>query len=285
MSVLVTGAAGMLGQDVCRSLESSGREFRAADRTVLDVTDTAGCRALLLAERPRVVIHCAAWTAVDAAEADPEGAYRLNALGALNVAAACAEVDAWMVYVSTDFVFDGDKGSAYDEFDAVNPLSVYGRSKEAGERLVRTTLPDRHMIARTAFVFGPGGPNIVRTIANAARTRPSLTFVADQVVSPTHTADLARTVIRLADDPLPGTYHVASAGACSLAELARHTVATLGLSTPVLDTTYDEYVARVNPPAHRPRRTPLLRRMLRMRGMDDLPDWRDAVAAYLAREG
>lgn len=274
----------MLGQEVCRLLDASGSPSFAANRAVLDVTDPAACRGVLGAVRPRVVVHCAAWTAVDAAESDPDAAYRVNALGALHVATACGSVGAWMVHVSTDFVFDGEKGSGYDEFDPVNPLSVYGRSKEAGERLVRTALPDRHIIARTGYVFGPGGSNLVRTIANAARTRTSLTFVRDQIASPTHTADLARVLLRLADDPLPGTYHVASAGACSMAELARFTVEALGLTIPVLDTSYDEYVARVHPAATRPRCSPLLRRMLAMRGMDDLPDWREAVAAYLARE-
>lgn len=283
MKILVTGAGGMLGRDVCAEAAARGHEAIAADRARLDVTDTGATKALLAQLRPDAVVHGAAWTNVDGAERDPAGAWRANALGAWNVAAGCAAAGAWMVHVSTDFVFDGEKGAPYTEFDPVNPLGVYGASKEAGERLVRQTLPARHLIARTAWLYGVHGRNLVYTIRDFARTRPALQFVSDQIVCPTHTADLARKLVDLAEDPLPGTYHICSAGACSLFEFAQAVVAGLGLSTPVTAMTLAEFEARFSPPARRPRATPLRRLALEMRGMDDLPTWQAALEGFLER--
>ena len=285
MKVLVTGAAGMLGRDVLDALEARGHHAFGADRATLDVSDKSACFDYLNNLRPDAVVHCAAYTNVDGAESDPDGAYQGNALGAWHIAAACAEIGAWMAYVSTDFVFDGEKGSAYDEFDTVNPVSVYGRSKEAGERLVRQTLPHKHLIARTAFLYGVHGKNIVRSIAGFAKTKPELTFVEDQVVCPTHTRDLARVLVEQIEDPLSGTYHVASSGQCSLYELAKAIVEELGLSTPVHPTTLAEFVEKFKPPARRPRFSPLLRRSLQMRGIDTMPEWRTALQEYMALPG
>jgi dTDP-4-dehydrorhamnose reductase len=273
----------MLGTDVLAECAHRGHEAVGADRARLDVTDLAACREFLARARPDAVVHCAAWTDVDGAERDPEGAYCGNALGAWHMAAACAEVGAWLAYVSTDFVFDGEKGCGYDEFDPVNPVSVYGRSKEAGERLVRQTLPERHVIARTSFLYGAHGKNIVKSIAHFARTRPELSFVTDQIVSPTHTVDLATTLLDLLENPLPGTYHVASAGECSLFAFATAIVEESGLDTPVHPTTFAEFTQKFQPPARRPQVSPLLCRALAMRKMAAPPPWRDALKAYLSR--
>lgn len=285
MKLLITGAGGMLGKDLLAACQTRGHEAIPADRTLLDVTDFDGCQALLGQLQPDAVLHCAAWTDVDGAEKDPNGAYKGNALGAWHMAAACAETGTWLAYVSTDFVFDGEKGSAYDEFDTVNPLSVYGRSKEAGERLVRQTLPQQHLIARTSFLYGVHGKNIIKSIARFAQSRPELSFVTDQIVSPTHTADVAETLLDLVENPLPGTYHVASAGECSLLELATAVVEELGLTTPVLPTTFAEFVEKYQPPARRPRHSPLLCRALALRGMNAPPPWREALQNYLALPG
>ena len=285
MSFLITGADGMVGREIDTALHRVGYPRTAAGRATLDITDFEACRRTLDRLRPTAVFHCAGWTDVDGAEGNPDAAYQANALGALHVAAACAAVGAWMVHFSSDFVFDGEKGNAYDEFDAVNPISVYGRTKEAGERFVRQTLPDRHIIVRTAYVFGPTGRNIVKNIATAAHARPVLRFVEDQIVTPTHTADLARVAIRLlVEDPLPGTYHVASSTACSLLEFARAVVTGVGLQTPVEPIRFDEYVAQVRPPARRPRISALERRMLRLRDRDDLPGWKEALTTFLERD-
>ncbi|WP_309707817.1 dTDP-4-dehydrorhamnose reductase [Armatimonas sp.] len=282
MRLLIVGAGGMLGSDVVAEAQRRGHDLVALEgRTALDITNLNDVKACLAVNRPETVINCAAWTNVDGAESEPEAAWRLNALGAAHLAAACAETNSWLLQISTDFVFDGTKGSAYHEFDPVNPQSVYGASKEAGERLVRQCLPSRHMIARTSFLYGKQGKNLVDTIVRAAKSRPSLTFVEDQLISPTSTVDLARVLLDLATDPLPGTYHVANAGQCSLLEFARFIVAEAGLSTPVLATTFAEYVATAKPAASRPQVSPLERRMLALRGMDTMPDWKDALKAYL----
>ncbi|MDX1934913.1 MAG: NAD(P)-dependent oxidoreductase, partial [Capsulimonadales bacterium] len=172
MKVLVTGAGGMLGTDVCRLLAERGHTVIATGRrdglVPLDVTDTGQTRAVIAGHRPDTVLHCAAWTDVDGAEREPEGAYRGNALSAWNVAAAAAETGARAVYVSTDFVFDGEKTTPYTEFDRTCPLGVYGASKEAGEQLFRRTLPDRHMIVRTSWLFGANGKCFPKTVLRLA---------------------------------------------------------------------------------------------------------------------
>lgn len=286
MKVLVTGAAGMLGTDLCADLAARGHDVIATDFrdgfTPLDITDTKATHDFVAAHKPDAILHCAAWTDVDGAERTPEPAYKVNALGAWNVASAASAAGAWLVHVSTDFVFDGEKGDRYDEFDAVNPLGAYGRSKEIGERLVRETLPGRHMIARTAWLYGVHGKNLPFAILNAAKTRPELSFVSDQIVCPTHTKDLSRKMIDLMENPLPGTYHVCSAGQCSLFEFAQAVVAGAGLATPVVPITLAEFAERFKPPTRRPLATPLRRRALEMRGMDDLPTWQTALEQFLA---
>lgn len=276
----------MLGTDLCADLAARGHDVVATDVrepwVPLDITDTQAVRAALAAHGPDAVIHCAAWTDVDGAEKNPNGAYKVNALGSWNLAAACADANLWMAHVSTDFVFDGEKNAPYDEFDAPHPLGHYGASKEAAERLVRQTLPARHIIARTAWLYGVHGKNLPYVIMNAARTRPELSFVSDQIVCPTHTKDLSRKLIDLIEDPLPGTYHVCSAGACSLFEFAQAVVAEAGLTTPVVSTTLAEFEAKFKPPTRRPRATPLRRLALEMRGMDDLPSWQDALRQFFA---
>jgi dTDP-4-dehydrorhamnose reductase len=289
MKVLVTGAGGMLGVDVCDALRARGHTVTPTGRTLrddirsLDVTDTRQVRTVLEAERPDVIIHCAAWTDVDGAERDPDGAYRGNALGAWNVGDGAGRVGAWMVYVSTDFVFDGAKGAPYTEFDRTNPLGVYGASKEAGEQLVRQTLPDRHLIVRTAWLFGRHGRCFPKTILRLAETKPEIPVVADQIGCPTHTVDLARKVVDLLADPLPGTYHVVSGGQCSWFEFAQAILQQAGLSTRVVPITAAEYAARFQSPTRRPPYSVLRRLALEMRGMDDLPNWQDALMVYLNR--
>lgn len=287
----------MLGTDVCAELRRREHETIGTARgggagdtareslVPLDVTDTGSCLDGIAAARPEAILHCAAWTNVDGAERDPEGAYRGNALGAWNVAAAAAKIGATMVYVSTDFVFDGTKSEPYTEFDPVNPLGVYGASKEAGERLVRQTLPDRHLIARTSWLYGRNGKNFVATIQRLAGSLPEVPVVADQVGCPTYTVDLARKLVDLIEAPLlPGTYHICNGGHCSWYEFAQAIIARSGLGTPVVPITAAEYAARFNSPTRRPAFSPMRRLALEMRGMDDLPAWQDSLDRYLAEQ-
>jgi len=286
---LVIGAAGMLGTDVCAELTARGESFVALGGRSstalpsLDITNTAAVRAALEEHRPSVVYHCAAWTDVDGAERTPDPAYAVNALGSWNVAAACAAVDALMVFVSTDFVFDGGKATPYTEFDTVNPLGAYGASKEAGERLVRQTLPDRHIIARTSWLFGPHGKNFVKTIQRLAEKLPTVPIVADQIGCPTHTADLARKIVELAADPLPGTYHVSGTGQCSWFDFARAIVERGNFTAEVVPITAAEYAERFKSPTNRPAYSVMRHQALEMRGMNDMPDWETALDHYLTR--
>jgi dTDP-4-dehydrorhamnose reductase len=287
MRVLVTGAGGMLGTDLCADLAARGHEVIAADVreaeniVPLDITHTQDTLRAVGEMRPEAILHCAAWTDVDGAERTPDPAYRVNALGAWNVAAAARAVDALMVYISTDFVFDGSKSTPYTEFDAVNPLGHYGASKEAGERLVRQTTPN-HIIARTAWLYGVHGKNFPYTILRLARERPEIPVVADQIGCPTHTRDLSRKLCELIEDPLPGTYHICNAGECSWFEFARAIVAGAGRDTKVVPITAEEYAQRFSSPTRRPAYSPMRRFALELRGMDDLPPWQDALADFLA---
>lgn len=288
MRVMVTGATGMLGSDVCAVLLSRGHKVIAATRKggdsslPLEITDTKACLLCIEKEKPDAIIHCAAWTNVDGAERDPEAAYRGNALGAWNIATGASKVGAMMVYVSTDFVFDGEKGQPYTEFDKVSPLGVYGASKEAGEQLVRQALPDRHIIARTSWLFGINGKNFVTTVQHLAEKLPEIPIVADQIGSPTFTVDLAEKLVELIEAPLlPGTYHISNAGHCSWFEFAQAIVKQSGLQTPVVPITGAEYAARFNSPTRRPAFSPLRRLALEMRGMDNMPTWQDALGRYL----
>ncbi len=294
MRVLVTGASGMLGSDVCTVLAERSHQTVATTRMggdnangsafiALEITDTEACTDCIVRERPDAIIHCAAWTNVDGAERDPEGAYQGNAFGAWNVASAAAKIGATMVYVSTDFVFDGEKGQPYTEFDRVNPLGVYGASKEAGEQLVRQTLPGRHIIARTSWLFGINGRNFVTTVQRLAQKLPEVPIVSDQIGSPTFTSDLARKLVELAEAPLlPGTYHISNSGYCSWFEFAQAIVEKSGLKTPVVPISAAEYAERFNSPTRRPAFSPMRRLALEMRGMDDLPHWNNALDRYLS---
>jgi dTDP-4-dehydrorhamnose reductase len=289
MKILVTGAGGMLGADVCEALSERDHVIVKTGRVdrpgfvALDISDTRQTVEALLLHRPDAVIHCAAWTDVDGAERTPEPAYRVNALGSWNLAYAAAQIDALLVAVSTDFVFDGTLRRPYNEFDAVNPLGAYGASKEAGERLIRETLPGRHVIARTSWLFGVHGKNFPYTILRLAQKLPEVPVVVNQIGCPTHTRDLARKLIELAEDPLPGTYHVCSAGECSWFEFATEIVRQSGLSTPVVPITADQYAERFGSPTKRPAYSPMDRLALKMRNKDDMPHWRDALADFLSR--
>jgi len=294
MHVLVTGAAGMLGADMCAELVRRGHDVVRTARdggasssspsgfVPLDITDTDACMQRIAAERPDVIVHCAAWTNVDGAERDFDEAYRVNALGAWNVATAAAQIGALMIYVSTDFVFDGAKGKPYNEFDPINPLGVYGASKAAGEQLVRQLLPGRHIIARTSWLFGANGRNFVTTIQQLAHRLPEVPVVSDQIGCPTYTVDLARKLGDLIEAPLlAGTYHVCNAGQCSWYEFAQAIVGRSGLPTPVVPITGAEFAARFKSPTRRPPYSPLRCLSLEMRGMDDMPDWTDALDRFL----
>ncbi len=275
MRVLITGAAGQLGHDCRLVCERAGDTIAALDRGALDVTDRDQVLGSLQTFRPDAVLHCATWTAVDACEADPDRAYLTNALAARWMAEACRQTGAHLVHVSTDYVFDGSKDTPYHEWDLTNPQSVYGASKAAGEREV-IDAGIGATIARTSWLCGQYGPNMVKTILKLAAERPTLTFVDDQRGHPTFTADLALMLRRLAVDRRPGVHHVTNAGPVSWFEFAQAVVAADGRDPAMVlpCATTDLQPAR---PAPRPPNSVLDNAVLRASGLPLLRDFREPL--------
>jgi len=273
--LLVTGAGGMLGRAVVECATRLGHEVHACTRAELDIVDRDATRLALVSSRPRAVINCAAYTDVDGAETDWQGAEAVNATGAWNIAAAAAEIGALIVHISTDYVFDGSKREPWLESDSVGPLGVYGETKLAGERAVAATNP-AHAIVRTAWLFGAGGRNFVDTMLALGAQRDEVSVVTDQVGCPTWTGHLAGALVELAEHPSEtGIHHIAGGGSCSWNELALEVFERAGMACRVLPTTSDQFVRRAPRPAYSvlgsERRHPLV-----------LPRWQDGVAEYLA---
>ena len=283
MRVLVTGSCGMLGRLVCSSL--------SAEHTVL-ATDIVGeCEQLDISNtdrvfevfgkfQPETVIHCAAMTDVDGCERDPDRAYLVNAIGTWNIACACAHFGCPVVYVSTDYVFDGTKDSPYTEFDKPNPINVYGASKLAGEEAVRD-LCAKHFIVRTSWVIAPHGKNFALTILNLAKQRivenetdKPLTIVADQIGSPTYAKDLAQFLSSLVGSPLYGIYHFTNSGYCSWYEFASKVIEFAGIDqVKVVPIKSEDWPT----PTRRPKYSVLRHYRLELLGRDNVRDWKEAV--------
>ncbi|MET0685625.1 MAG: dTDP-4-dehydrorhamnose reductase [Solirubrobacteraceae bacterium] len=229
MRLLVTGAAGMLGTDVAAAAGRAGHEVLALARADLDVLDAPAVRRALADARPDAVVHCAAYTNVDGAEADEAAATVLNGGAAGHVAGAAHAVGAFTVHVSSDYVFDGSASEPYLESSPTAPLGAYGRSKLAGEHAVAAAAPGAHAIVRTAWLFGAHGPNFVATMLRLAGERDALSVVDDQVGCPTFTGHLAPALVCLAEARAAGIHHVAGGGACSWYDLAAATFAARGV--------------------------------------------------------
>jgi dTDP-4-dehydrorhamnose reductase len=277
--VVVLGAAGMLGRDLCPLLETR-HEVTALPRDQADVTELEALRERVAAARAEVVINCAAATDVDRCETEPDWAYRLNAWGAWCGAAAAEAARARLIHVSTDFVFSGDADRPYTEWDPVQPIGVYGASKLAGETAVFRACR-RATVVRTQWLYGRQGKSFPRAILGAARKRPEggLRVVADQYGAPTYTRHLARKLCWLVEWPADGLYHVNNSGECNRAEWAVELLRRAGLGdVPVQLITSDEWPT----PARRPARSTLRRYALELMGQDDLPSWQEGLEEYLA---
>ncbi|MBD8500983.1 dTDP-4-dehydrorhamnose reductase [Paenibacillus arenosi] len=276
MKVLVTGADGQLGQDVVQLFHDSGHCVVACNREKLDITDQERCQQVLTDERPDVVIHCAAYTAVDQAEADVEQAYAVNAVGTRNVAEATEAIGAKLVYISTDYVFDGQGTMPYHEYDNTNPQGIYGKSKRAGEVLVQS-LSSRYFIVRTSWVFGEYGANFVKTMLKFGVERDRLSIVHDQIGSPTYTVDLAQFLLKLVETARYGIYHVSNSGVCSWFEFAEEIFKQSGINVELLPCTTEQFPR----PAPRPKYSVMESLSIRINGFDTLPHWKDALKRYL----
>ncbi len=275
MKVLITGAGGMLGHDVVLAAGNAGHDVVGFGRTELDVADGAAVDSKLGTERPDVVINCAAWTDVDGAEEAEEAAMEVNGRGAGNVAAAAAAVGASVLYVSSDYVFDGAKGAPYVETDQTAPLSAYGRTKLAGEEATAAA-NKRHFVVRSSWLFGTGGSNFVETMLRLASTQNEVLVVRDQVGSPTYTWHLAYGIVRLIEGVEFGIHHMAAGGACSWYDFAREIFEQAKVECRVLSGT-TEMLGR---PAPRP---PYSALASQREHAIELPAWRDGLAAYLSQ--
>ena len=276
MRVLVTGAKGQLGVEL---LDVLGRQHDVVglDLPELDITSAEATR-VIADTRPAWVVHAAAWTDVDGCERDPERALLVNGEGTRRVAEACRAVGAGLVYLSTDYVFDGRKGAPYLEADPVSPLSAYARSKVAGEDAVRANAP-RWAITRTAWLFGVSGKNFVKTIVEKAAAGGPLRVVDDQVGSPTYARDLAEAIAQLVSRGLTGAYHLTNAGSCSWYAFTHAILEEAGMAdvavTPMT-------TAELGRPAPRPAISVLANHAWVAAGMRPLRPWREALSAMLA---
>ncbi|MCM3602668.1 dTDP-4-dehydrorhamnose reductase [Robertmurraya korlensis] len=276
MLVLVTGINGQLGYDVVKELTAKGHEAVGVDRAQLDITDEAAVSSYVQNLKPEAIIHCAAYTNVDAAETDKEGAYKVNALGTKYLAEAAKVEDAKMVYVSTDYVFDGNGTEPYEVDHPTSPLGVYGETKLDGEIILQDTL-EKYFIVRTAWVYGINGNNFVKTMLKLAQDRNELGVVYDQVGSPTYTVDLAKFLVELVVSEKYGLYHASNEGICSWHEFAVEIFKQAKLDIKVNPLTSEEFPR----PAARPKYSVLSKKKIVENGFTPMRDWKEALKDYL----
>lgn len=282
MKVLVTGASGQLGVDTVKILQAKGYEVLGCDRQTLDITNLEQCQQVIASFRPEVIIHCAAYTAVDAAETDIDGAYLVNAVGTRNIAVAAEAVQAKVIYISTDYVFDGQGVQPYHEYDNTDPQSIYGKSKRAGEVLIQS-LSSRYFIVRTSWVYGLHGNNFVKTMLKLGQEKPQLKVVHDQKGSPTYTVDLAVFLTELMVTEKYGVYHASNSDSCTwyefTQEIFRQAVDILGVDIQaVLEPCATSEFPR---PAPRPANSVMEHLSIRTNGFTDIRSWKEGLTAFL----
>lgn len=283
MKILVTGAKGQLGSDVIIELEKRGHEVVATDVDTLDITDGEAVLAFFHAEKPQAVIHCAAYTAVDKAETESRLCRSVNALGTKYLAEEAAVFGAKFMYISTEYVFDGEKEEPYEPNDRKAPRSVYGATKSEGEEFVKAA-SDKYFIVRISWAFGPNGKNFVKTMLRLAETKTELNVVCDQEGSPTYTPDLARLLADMIGTEKYGVYHATNEGTCSWYEFACEIFRLAGKTVTVHPVTTEEYLKLVPQQARRPKNSKMDKRKLDKNGFSRLPAWEDALARFLALE-
>jgi dTDP-4-dehydrorhamnose reductase len=274
-SWLVTGAGGMLGQDVIRVARASGADVTGLTRAQLDITDGTSVLAAVRETQPDIVVNCAAWTAVDDAESHEAAAMAVNGAGPAHIAASCAAVGARLIQVSTDYVFSGTGARPYPEGYPPAPCTAYGRTKLAGEQAVLSKLPETGYVLRTAWLFGAHGPNFVATMVRLEGRQEQVRVVADQIGQPTWTADVARQIVLLANSGAEsGVYHATSRGATSWLGLAREVFRLLGADPARVTPIATSDLAR---PARRPDYSVLAHDRWLTAGLPTLPLWSESL--------
>ena len=277
MRILVTGVKGQLGYDVVAELEKRGHEAIGVDIEEMDITNAVAVKEIITSAAVDAVIHCAAYTAVDAAEDNENICRRVNVTGTDNIAKVCQELDIKMVYISTDYVFDGEGTRPWEPDDKQNPQSVYGQTKYEGEMAVMDTL-DKYFIVRIAWVFGVNGKNFVKTMLSLAETRDSLTVVNDQIGSPTYTFDLAVLLVDMVETDKYGIYHATNEGLCSWYDFAVEIFKQAHVPMEVAPVSSAQFKAK----AKRPSNSRMSKDKLEANGFNRLPTWQDALKRYLA---
>lgn len=282
MRVLVTGVNGQLGYDCMRELSSRGYdEILGIDIDDLDITNEAAVHRFINVFKPDVVMHNAAWTAVDKAEQMPDKVYMVNALGPKYIAEACKEVNAKMVYISTDYVFDGKGNNEFEINDPKNGLSIYGKTKSQGEDFVKDAM-DKYFIVRISWVFGKNGNNFVKTMLKLADMgKTELNVVCDQIGSVTYTYDLAKLLCDMIETDKYGIYHATNEGFLSWADFAKEIFKLANKNVKVNYVTTAEYKKLVPLQADRPLNSRMSKKSLDEAGFNRLPDWHDALERYL----
>ena len=296
MKILVTGVGGQLGHDVMNELigrghtgvgsdiapeysgVADGSAVTTAEYVPMDITDAAQVSEVITQVSPDVVIHCAAWTAVDAAEDDDKKAKvkAINSDGTQNIANVCKKLDCKMIYISTDYVFDGEGTRAWEPDDERHPLNVYGQTKYEGELAVQNTL-EKYFIVRISWVFGVNGKNFIKTMLNLGKTHDHLTVVNDQFGSPTYTYDLARLLVDMVLTDKYGIYHATNEGICNWYEFACEIFRKAGMNVDVAPVPASEYPTK----AKRPENSRMSKEKLTENGFERLPSWQDALERYL----
>ena len=281
MKLLITGSKGQIGYYLQKALSDEHLELFLTDRNNMDITDYEQTNSTVATIKPDIIIHSAAYTSVDACETNPNEAYRVNALGTRNLAIACNNVNAKMLYISTDFVFDGTKESPYIEFDEPNPLNIYGKTKLAGEEFVKSLL-NKFFIVRTSWLYGSHGNNFVKTIQNLAKQKGIIKVVDDQTGSPTFAEDLVEIILQLIKTDYYGIYHCSNDGQCSWYEFAKKIIEYAGLSEITIQPITSE---ELNRPAKRPNFSVLKNYMLELQSLNKVPHWMDSLESFLQRKG
>lgn len=281
MKVFVTGVRGQLGYDVVNELEKRGHTAIGVDIEELDITDAEAVDKMITETAPDAVIHCAAWTAVDAAEDNEEKCRQVNAYGTENIAKVCKKLDCKMMYISTDYIFDGKGTRPWEPDDPVTtPLNVYGQTKYEGELAVRNNV-EKFFIVRIAWVFGKG-KNFIKTMLNLAKTHDHLTVVNDQYGTPTYTYDLSRLLVDMIETDKYGNYHVTNEGGyITWYDFACEIFRQAGIDIEVEPVSSAQYAAK----AKRPENSRMNKQKLVDNGFQPLPDWKDALRRYLGTLG
>ena len=279
-NILVTGSTGQLGSDVVKELLKRGYSTLSPNRSELNLCSEDNNRNYILNSNCEAIVHCAAYTQVDKAEDEKDLCIKINATATKHIAKCAKILDIPMIYISTDYVFDGTKDGKYTENDETNPLNIYGESKLAGEKYVQEIL-DKYYIVRTSWVFNINGKNFIETMLRLSKANNQLSIVNDQIGSPTYTKDLSRLLVDMLETSKYGLYHATNEGYCSWYEFANTIFKLANINIDIKAINSNEYASR----AKRPMNSKLSKDKLIEYGFKPLPHWEDALKDYLIRRG